>query len=85
MRVTVAIDGNNVVLTTEEAAQLAQLLYGKEMIQHKYVGSKRAAGATSDYIDLLQPFDVRSALAFRPLVDEEYDAIKFVTKTQAEQ
>jgi hypothetical protein len=81
MRVTVTIEGNHVVLTPEEANQIASILYGKEMIYAKYVGSKRPAGATTDYVDLLQPFNVRSALSMRPLVDEEYDAIKFFTKT----
>jgi hypothetical protein len=81
MRVTVSIDGNNVILTAEEANQIATILYGKEMVTSKYIGSKRPAGAMSDYVDLLQPFNVRSALSMRPMVDEEYDAIKFFTKT----
>lgn len=81
MKFTVSLDGNPVVLSAEQVKQLSELLFGCEMIERKYLGSGKGVNG-NDYVHILQPYEIRNQLKLSPLVDEEYDALKFITAAQ---
>lgn len=81
MKFTINLNSQEVILTPEQVQQLSSLLYGCEMLYTKYLGSGKGTNG-NDYITVLQPYDIRKEFKLAPLVDEEYDAIKFVTAAQ---
>jgi hypothetical protein len=81
MKFTISLNSQEVILNPEQVQQLSALLFGCEMLTAKYLGAGKGTNG-NDYITVVQPLDIRSQLKFAPLVDEEYDAIKFVTEAQ---
>ena len=81
MKSTVNLNSQEVIVSPEQVRQLSELLYGCEMLTAKYLGSGKGTNG-NDYLTVLQPFELRNQLKLSPLVDEEYDAIKFVTEAQ---
>jgi aerobic-type carbon monoxide dehydrogenase small subunit (CoxS/CutS family) len=81
MKFTVSLNGQEVILTPEQVRQLSELLYGCEMLTAQYLGAGKGTNG-QDYLTVLQPFNIRNQLKLSPLVDEEYDALKFVTAAQ---
>lgn len=82
MKFTLTIDSDAIILTVEQVTQIAEMLYGCEMIERKYMGTGKGDKG-SDYLTTLIPYDVRTKLRMQPLVDSEYDALKFITAAQA--
>ncbi len=81
MKFTINLNSQEVILTPEQVRQLSALLFGCEMIERKYLGSGKGVNG-NDYVYILQPYELRNQLKLSPLVDEEYDALKFVTVAQ---
>lgn len=81
MKFTISLNGQEVILTPEQVRQLSELLFGCEMLHSKYLGSGKGVNG-NDYLTIVQPFDLRKEFKLSPLVDEEYDALKFVTAAQ---
>lgn len=82
MKFTLTIDGDSIILSVDQVTQIAELLYGCETIERRYMGPGKGERG-GDYLTTLQPYDVRSKLRMQPLVDSEYDALKFITAAQA--
>ena len=81
MKFTVTLNSQEVILSHEQVQQLSALLFGCEMLHSKYLGSGKGVNG-NDYLTVVQPFDLRKEFKLSPLVDEEYDALKFVTAAQ---
>jgi hypothetical protein len=81
MKFTINLNSQEVILTPEQVRQLSELLYGCEVLTSKYLGSGKGTNG-NDYLTVVQPFDIRKEFKLSPLVDEEYDALKFVTAAQ---
>jgi len=83
MKLTINVDGCSVILSAEQLETLASVLRGCEMVQAKYMGTGKGTNG-SDFMNLLQPYDLRSNLVVRVMPDDDYDALKFFTASQAE-
>ena len=78
MRFIFETNGVKLLLTVAQVEDLADILQGSEMIDHKYMGSKAPKG--TDYIDLVRPGNMREYLKMSLMSDTDYDAMVFVTK-----
>lgn len=82
MKFTISIDGTNVIVSATQLELIIDALRDTEMVQSKYMGSGKGPNGT-DYLSVLQPYDIRSQLIIRAMPDLEYDALKFITANQS--
>ena len=82
MKLILDINNTKVLLDTEQIRQIADILYGCELIEQKYVPS---SGTTkSSYLDLIKPAVLRDILKLSIMTQIEYDALVLITKLQGE-
>jgi len=82
MKLILDINNTKVLLDTEQVRQIADILYGCEFIEQKYIPS---SGTTkSHYIDLIKPTTTRDLLKLSIMSKIEYDALVLITKLQGE-
>lgn len=82
MKFTINIDGTNVIVSATQLESIADALRDTEMVHSKYMGSGKGSNG-NDYLQLLQPYDIRSQMVIRAMPDPEYDALKFITASQS--
>lgn len=82
MKFTITIDGCAVIVSATQLELIIDALRDTEMVQSKYMGSGKGLNG-GDYMQLLQPYDLRAQLIIRALPDLEYDALKFITANQS--
>ena len=85
MRFIVSVNGQPVVLTSEQLDILSTALTGAERITDIDVGKGNGTrGYADQYIDGIAPYISRDRMQVSVLSEEDYEAIKFVTKQHAE-
>lgn len=80
MKFILEINSIKVLLDHDQLKAIADLLYGCEHLDHKYMGSK---SGKSEYVDLIGPLNIREAMKTHAMSQTEYEALVFITKQQA--
>ena len=87
MRLILEINSSKLLLTPEQATQIADILHGCEYVEHKYTGSTPAAsvgGSKSIYMDFIKPAVMRDVIKVGVMSQIDYDALVLITKLQGE-
>lgn len=82
MKFTINIDGCAVIVSPVQLEMIAEALSGTEMLNNKYMGTGKGTNGT-DYLLLLQPYEIRSQMVIRAMPDSDYNALKFVAAVQS--
>ena len=80
MRLIIEMNGQKLLLSPQQADDIATLLHGCERIDNKYMG--RSTGGGSEYIDLIVPAVIRDIMKLGVVSDLEYSAMVFITAQQ---
>jgi hypothetical protein len=87
MRLILEINSSKLLLTPEQATQIADSLHGCEYVEHKYTGSTTATTGSpskSIYMDFIKPATMRDVLKLGVMSQIDYDALVLITKLQGE-
>jgi hypothetical protein len=87
MRLILEINSSKLLLTPEQATQIADILHGCEYVEHKYTGSTTATAGVSSksiYMDFIKPAVMRDVIKVGVMSQIDYDALVLITKLQGE-
>lgn len=85
MRFVIVINGQSVILTNAQVEILTTALSGADRLVDIDVGKGNGTrGYADQYIDGIGPYLMRDRLQLNVMSEDEYEAIKFITKQHAE-
>ncbi len=85
MKFIVDLNGSKVVLNQSQLEILTTALTGAERLRDIDVGKNNGThGYSNQYIDGIKEFHMRTALQISVLSEDEYEALKFVSKQHPE-
>jgi hypothetical protein len=87
MKLILEINSSRLLLTAEQAAQIANILHGCEYVEHKYTGAtpvSSVGGSKSIYMDFIKPATMRDVLKLGVMSQIDYDSLVLITKLQGE-
>ena len=84
MRLILELNSSKLLLTAEQAAQIADILHGCEYVEHKYTGASTTVPSKSIYMDFIKPATMRDVLKLGVMSQIDYDALVLITKLQGE-
>jgi hypothetical protein len=83
MKFKVEIGGTSVLLDYKQLNAVMKALDGAERIEEKYVGSSQGTNNTN-YLKLIRSYQPMDNFRFNGVSDDEYNALKLVTKLEDE-
>lgn len=83
MKLSINLNGTNVLLTTTQMSALADIIETGEVLENKYMGTGLGTNG-SNYMDVLSPIRVQDVLRPGVMTDTAYEALVFITKQLAD-
>lgn len=75
MKLVINIGNVATLLSPEQLERLIDLLDGSEVLNNKYIGGNHG----SNYLELIEPIDIRRSLDLRVMPTMQYDGMKAIT------
>lgn len=83
MKLSVNLNGTNILLTTTQMSALADIIETGEVLENKYMGTGLGTNG-GNYMEVLIPIRVQDVLRPGVMTDTAYEALVFITKQLAD-